>query len=94
MPLLQIAGTLLGVARLSAQRDPIAVAWASQCSGIARSATWSEEALAYRTGLEANDIERIEAGEGSPSLALVLRLAAGLEVSAAELVRAVEELTK
>ena len=94
MPLLQIAGALLGVARLSAQRDPIAVALGITVQWHRQERDWSEEALAYRTGLEANDIERIEAGEGSPSLALVLRLAAGLEVSAAELVRAVEELTK
>ena len=94
MALLQIAGTLLGVARLSAQRDPVAVALGIAVQWHRRQRDWSEEALAYRVGLQAKDIERIEAGEGSPSLALLLRLAAGLEVSPADLVRAVEELTK
>jgi len=94
MPFFQLAGTLLGVSRLPGRRDPVAVALGIAVRLLREERGWSREALAYRCGLEPEDIGPVEGGEGSPTLALALKLAAGLEVPAADLVGTVEELMR
>jgi transcriptional regulator with XRE-family HTH domain len=94
MPLLQIAGALLGVSRVPADRDAVAVAFGIAVRHHRTDRNWSEDGLAYRAGLSREHIESIEAGEGVPTLALTFKLAAGLELPAPDLVRTVEELMK
>jgi transcriptional regulator with XRE-family HTH domain len=94
MSLLQIAGTLLGVARFPAERDPAAVGLGIAVRWHRTNRGWSEEALAYRAGLQPEAVTAIEAGEGHPTLAFMFQLAAGLEIPGSELVRTIEELGK
>src|SRR3546814_13571021 len=50
----------------------------------------AQESLAYRAGVERSHMGKIERGEHLPTLALVLKIAAALDCSAAELVAATE----
>ena len=51
----------------------------------------TQEGLAERAGLSTKHIAHIERGERSPTVFVVLRLAAALDVSAAAMVAAVED---
>jgi transcriptional regulator with XRE-family HTH domain len=94
VPLLSIAGTLLGVAQVPAQRDALAVALGIAVRLHREDRGWSREALAYRAGLEPQSMGPLEDGEGTPTLAVTFKVAAGLELAPTELVRAAEELMK
>lgn len=50
----------------------------------------AQEELAAKAGIERSHMGKIERGEHMPTLALILRIAAGLKLSAAELVSAAE----
>jgi transcriptional regulator with XRE-family HTH domain len=50
----------------------------------------AQETLAYRAGVERSHMGKIERGEHLPTLALVLKIAAALDCSAAELVATTE----
>lgn len=50
----------------------------------------SQEVLAYRSGLTAGSLARIELGQASPAWATVRQIASALEVSMADLSAAVE----
>ena len=50
----------------------------------------AQETLAFRAGIERSHMGKIERGEHLPTLALVLKIAAALECSAAELMTATE----
>ena len=50
----------------------------------------AQEALAYRVGVERSHLGKVERGEHLPNLGLVLKIAAALECSAAELLSATE----
>lgn len=50
----------------------------------------AQETLAYRAGIERSHMGKIERGEHLPTLALVLKIAAALECSAADLMTATE----
>jgi transcriptional regulator with XRE-family HTH domain len=94
VPLLQIASAVLGVTGTHVERDAVAVAFGVAVRLHRTDREWSQEALGYRVGLSAEHIASIEAGEGIPTLPLTIKLAAGLEIPAPDLVRTVEELMK
>ncbi|HEP8119826.1 helix-turn-helix domain-containing protein [Pseudomonas aeruginosa] len=50
----------------------------------------AQEELAAKAGIERSHMVKIERGEHMPTLALILRIAAGLKLSAAELISAAE----
>jgi DNA-binding XRE family transcriptional regulator len=50
----------------------------------------SQEAIAYKAGLTAGSLTRIELGQSSPEWATIRRIAAALDVSLSELAAAVE----
>lgn len=50
----------------------------------------AQEALAYRVGVERSHMGKVERGEHLPNLGLVLKIAAALECSAADLLSATE----
>lgn len=54
----------------------------------------TQSALAQRVGLDPSRISRLEQGEGNPRWGTARRLAAGLEVSIAELADAAEGFEK
>jgi transcriptional regulator with XRE-family HTH domain len=51
----------------------------------------AQEELAFRAGVERSHMGKIERGEHMPTLALILRIAAALNRSAAELMAATEK---
>lgn len=67
-----------------AQAFGAAVRAARTAQGIA------QETLAWRVGVERSHMGKIERGEHLPNLVLVLKIAAALECSAAELMTATE----
>lgn len=52
----------------------------------------SQEALAHETGINRTYIGSLEAGMRNPSLENIARLAAGLKVDAADLVRGLQKI--
>ena len=51
----------------------------------------AQESLAHLAGIERSHMGKIERGEHMPTLALILRIAAALNKSAADLIAATEE---
>lgn len=73
--------------------DPaIARAFGVAVVNMRREAKISQENLALLAGVDRSYVGKLERGQGAPNLVAVVRIAAALECSAAELVRRFEEV--
>lgn len=75
--------------------DPaIASAFGKAVVNMRRDANLSQENLALLAGVDRSYMGKLERGQGAPNLAAVVRIAAALGCSAAELVRRFEEVLR
>lgn len=70
------------------QDFPVLLAAAAEIKSRRASIKISQEELAHRAGVHRSFVARLELAETQPSLAVLFRLADGLEVDVVELVRA------